>query len=395
MLKKILLFLIIFIFFGLSLVAAQETGNLSETELQKKIAEYEQKLTEIRQEKNTLSSQIQYMDTQIYLTQLKINSTEKKIIQTQNEIKTLGERITGLDSSLNYLTKLLLEKIVESYKKRSISFFDFIFNIDKANNLLTGLKYLKTTQSKNENLLIHLQQTKLNFEEQKQLREEKKAELNQLTQTLTIQQKSLNIQKAQKQKLLADTQNNEVTYQKLLQQARAQLAGFKSFVSFTGVGIISANQFGNGSDGNYYSQRDARWANQTIGYSSENILNVGCLLTSVAMVGKKYGADVNPSTIASDVNRFWASTAYMKLPWPGVAGRSYSSIGTDNTSITNELNNGNYVIVGVGRCSYGGSHFVVLTKKDGDDYIMHDPIYGPDLKFSSHYSNICSAATFK
>ena len=109
------------------------------------------------------------------------------------------------------------------------------------------------------------------------------------------------------------------------------------------------------------------------------------------MVAKHYGENVIPSNIASDISRFYGFTAYMSLPWKSVAGRSYyGGVDTDQ-----ELANGNYVIVGVGGCSNGGSHFVVLTKKDGSDYIMHDPIFGPDLKFSSHYGNICSSATFK
>ncbi|MDP1614714.1 MAG: hypothetical protein Q8L68_02845, partial [Methylococcales bacterium] len=180
-------------------------------------------------------------------------------------------------------------------------------------------------------------------------------------------------------------------------QAQAQLAGFKSFVSSAGAGVISANQFGNGSDGSYFSQRDARWASQTIGYSSENILEFGCLLTSVAIVGKKYGVNVDPSNIASNTERFYGSTAYMSLPWASIAGRNCHSKACNGQSINvdQELDNGNYVIVGVGGCKNGGSHFVVLTQRDGSDYIMHDPIYGPDIKFSSHYSNICSAATFK
>ncbi len=289
----------------------------------------------------------------------------------------------------------MLNKIVQSYKQRQLSLFSLLFDSQNVDQLLTKIKYVKTARNNNQKLLVQIQEAKSNFEEQKKLREQKKIELDELTLTLNSQKQSLANQKVQKQKLLVDTQNDETTYQRIISQAQAQLSGFKSFVSSVGAGIISANQFGTGSDGSYYSQRDARWASQTIGYSPENILDVGCLLTSVAMVGKRYGANITPSDIASDSNRFFGYTAYMRLPWVGIAGRSYSSISTDDSTITDELNSGNYVIVGVKGCSYGGSHFVVLTKKEGNDYIMHDPIYGPDIKFSTYYSNICSAATFK
>lgn len=341
--------------------------------------------------RNSLTSEIQYMNNQIALTELRIVQTEQKIVETEKEINLLTSRIEGLDTSLDYLSKLLLRRIVTGYKKNTLGFFNVLLNSGDADDLINRAKYLKTAQNTNQRLLVQVQDTKLNFEEQKKIRENKKVELANLTDTLNNQKASLDSQKIQKQKLLADTQNDESTYQRLLSQARAQLAGFKTFVQSSGIGIIGANQFGTGSDGNYYSQRDARWASNGISYSSESILDVGCLLTSISMVAKKYGANLTPADIAGDVSRFFGSTAYMKLPWPSVAGKNYTYV----SDIDGELANGNYVIVGVGGCANGGSHFVVLTKKDGNGYIMHDPIYGPDKNFYDHYSNICTSAAFK
>lgn len=368
----------------------------SKEELESIRAECEKKVNDLRSQVNTLTAQVQFMDTQIYLTTLKIDSTKQKIEDTQKEIEILDEKIDGLDESLNQLSKVLLERIVEGYKTQSVSFLNVFLDSDNANDLINRVKYQKTTQDNNQKLLVQVQESKLNFEEQKKLREKKKAELDALEATLNKQKLELDGQKAQKQKLLADTRNDESTYQQILAQAQRQLSAFKSFVQTSGAGsVIGANAFGSGSDGTYYSQRDERWANRLIGYSSENILNVGCLLTSVAMVAKKNGQDVTPAQIAGEGSRFWANTAYMRLPWPGVAGKNYTNV----SNIESELSQGNYVIVGVlngsSNCSYGGDHFVVLTKKDGNDYIMHDPIYGPDKKFSSHYSTICSSATFK
>ena len=309
MVKRIIIFVVLF-FLVIFSVNAQDTSDL-----QKKISEYQAKLQQLKQQKSTLSSQIQYMDTQVYLTTLQINQTEQKIISTGKEIELLGSRIDGLDQSLDYLSKQLIKRIVVGYKKKPFTIFSLLFENNSANDFLNQVKYLKTARDNNQKLLYTVQETKTNAEEQKKLREEKKVELDKLTETLNYQKQSLNNQKVQKQKLLNDTQSDEATYQRLLTQAQAQLAGFKSFVSSAGAGVISANQFGNGSDGSYYSQRDARWASKSIGYSSENILNVGCLLTSVAMIAKHYGDNVTPGDIASDPSRFYGSTAYMNLPW--------------------------------------------------------------------------------
>lgn len=392
--KKYLLFLV-------TAVCVLSVGSMvhAQTDVENKIKEYQQKLVDIRQQKNTLSSQIQQMDTQISLAELQVQRSEAKIIQTQSEIEKLGSRIDNLDSSLNTLSKLLLKQIAQGYKTQSISLIELFFEARDMSDLTNKIKYQHTSQNNSQKLLVQVQEAKASYEEQKVIREQKKKELDQLIVSLNAQKVDLKNQQVQKQKLLVDTNNDEVTYQTLLAQAQAQLQGFKSFVQSSGAdSVISANAFGNGSDGAYFSQRDARWANQAIGYSSENILNVGCLLTSISMFGKKYGQDITPGSLAADASRFWANTAWMNYPWPSVAGRTYHSLSTSD--IDGELNNGNYVIVGIsysGSCGgkSGGDHYVLLTKKDGDSYTMHDPVQGPDKKFSSYYSTICSAATFK
>ncbi len=398
--KRTVLFFLTMIFVGLfftpRLFAQDGLSNCSNSDKNKEIACLEERISQLRQKKNTLSSQIQEMDAQVYIKTLTIQKTEQKITETEHEVETLDNRIDTLDSSLTNLSKVLIQRVVKGYKKHAFSFFDLFLNSENMSSLISTVKYQKTTQDNNQKLLVQVQEAKTNYEEQKTLRETKKKELDELVSTLENQKIALRNQQAQKQKLLIDTRNDETVYQQLLSQARLQLTSFKSFVQTSGGdSIIAANSFGNGSDGTYYSQRDARWANQAIGYSSESILKVGCLLTSISMVAKKNGQNITPSDFAADTSHFWANTAWMRYPWPSVAGKSMVSVG----NIDEELNNGNYVIVGLAYSSCagksGGDHYVVLTKKDGNDYIMHDPIYGPDIKFSSHYSTICSSATYK
>ncbi len=229
--KTVLLLTISFLLVKAGTILAQDAQN----DLLKKINEYQQKLTEIRQQKNTLSSQIQYMDTQIYLTGLKIQDTEQKIKTTQKEIDLLSSRIEGLDNSLDYLSKLLLKKIVEGYKNRSLSVFDLLFDSGNVSDLMSRIKYLKITQENNQKLIVQVQTTKLNFEEQKKLREEKKVELDQLKQILGSQKIELNNQKAAKQKLLVETQNNEQVYQGLLAKAQAEYAAIQGIITGAGT----------------------------------------------------------------------------------------------------------------------------------------------------------------
>ena len=152
------------------IVKAQSCGN--EADCKKLISEYEQKLVGIRDQKNTLSSQIEFADTQIYLTTLRIQDTERKISQTADEVESLKGRIVTLNSSLDYLSKLLLEKIVESYKRREPPFLAVFIDPDNASTMINRLKYAKVAEENDRKLAFQVQQAKLNFEQQKDLRED-------------------------------------------------------------------------------------------------------------------------------------------------------------------------------------------------------------------------------
>lgn len=362
----------------------EKDNDKARNELQKKIDEYEEKLSEVRTQKNTLSSQIEYMDSQIYLTQLKTEETTEKIETTKYEIETLDDWIGDLDSSLDQLSKAMLERIVAGYKTRQASVIDLIFDSSNASDLVNKLKYYEVARDTNKKVLLEVQEAKLNYEEQKKLREKKKEELDALKETLAAQEESLKSQQEEKRILLEATQNDEANYSRLLEEARRQIAAYKSFVAITGVGTIAPDGLGKGEGGWYLSQRDERWAGMRMGSSNESVLDVGCFITSIAMVMKYYGVDYTPADIAGSSHYFLPGSAYMYIPstfngsWPN--GKSYRNITSGDVS--SYLDKGVPVIAGV----RGASHYVVLKEVDGSDYIMNDPIYGPDKKVSDYYS---------
>ena len=417
--KKILFTVFIALFAFLApfsdLVFAQDTGK-TETEegnedeieeLQEKIEKYEKKLSELRSKANTLQNEIDYMDNQIGLTELKIRNSIANIRQTESKINELAEgidnlgiRIEKLEKSIDYQEKVLGARMRERYKDREKNMLMLVFGGDALSSLVKKTKYLQDLEENDRKLIDQMAATKSDFQKQKEIFEDKKSEQESLKKKLEIEkanldsyQQSLNGQKQAKEKLLSDTQNDEQKYQELLAEAERELASFAEFVRYAGGGIVDKSEFGSGKEGWYMSQRDSRWANKKIGASNYSIFEVGCLVTSVAMVYKSYGYNVTPATIADDDSRFFSNTALMLIPWKAPSGKSYTPISF--SSIGKELEN-RPVIVGVYAGPYG-THFVVLSKKSGNDYIMYDPWYGPDLKFSDYYSknSIYSAVVFK
>lgn len=381
--KKSVIFLLLFsfCFFTLAPVLADNT------DLENKIKEYEQKLVELRQQKNSLSSQIQEMDTQIYLTGLTIQRSEQKIIDTQNEIEKLGSRIENLDSSLSSLSKLLLQRIVDGYKTQQISIFELLLDTKTIADLTNRIKYQKTTQNNNQKLLVQVQEAKVNYEAQKILREQKKIELDQLVASLNAQKESLKTQEAQKERLLAETNNDETTYQSLLSEAQAQLAGFSRFVSNQGGSSLLSNQTVCDDWGCYYNQRDSQWGGSALNNTGYTLASDGCLVTSMAMVYTHYGhRGVTPQTINSNPSNF---ASY----YPAYLNRTITADGAtssrESSIIDNELSGGRPVVVGI---SYDGGprpdHFLVLISGSGGNYKMNDPYTpnGHNIPFTDKYS---------
>jgi peptidoglycan hydrolase CwlO-like protein len=235
--KLVIIVLVVLALTGVSttILFAQENSIEKKNDLEKQIKEYEEKISNLRNEKNTLSSQIEYMDTQIYLTKLKTQETSQKIETTEYEIGTLDNWIGDLNVSLDQLSKTMLERIVAGYKTRQASVIDIIFDSTSTSDLVNKLKYFEVARDTNRKVLMEVQEAKLNYEEQKKLREKKKEELANLEKDLENQQTLLTSQQEAKRTLLTQTQNDEVNYQNLLAKLKSEYAAIQGIVSGAGT----------------------------------------------------------------------------------------------------------------------------------------------------------------
>lgn len=402
MTKKIfqLIFLILLIFFCLQKLAlavdcTSDTTNKSEDEIKAIVAACESKVREKQQQLQNISSELTHRVQKIGSLKSKINAIQKESTDISEEIDDRNGRINELDGTVNKLIDEVREMVVVSYKKPTPSLLEVIFSSQNVNNLINDYAYSKFLRQDKIDESFRIERVKAAHAD---IKADKEEDLLSLEEDKTLTEKSVKkeeVQVNEQKDLYQDTKKDEAQYQKMLSEAQAQLSSFKSFVSSAGGGEIGANGFGSGSNGWYYSQRDARWANTRIGNSKEIMLEVGCLVTSVTMGLKAKGVDWVPTSIATNPTYFFSNTAYFlsrsNFSWPN--GIKYSSI--NKSEIRDKLKNGQPVIAGVYAGKYG-THFIVLFKLDGDTIIMHDPYYGPDLKFTDYYSEgrIFSAGIF-
>lgn len=342
---------------------------------------WQEKVDATRSEANTLQSAINIINGQIRVQSLKVQQTVAEINSLEKEITELSERIEGLGISLNRLSEILIKRIRQSYKQSRLPYKNNIFASQSFNDFISQYRYVNLAQDQTLDLMKKTELQRLTYNQQKELKETKQQEIEKKRQELQSQKNILDSQKASKDELLKQTKSSEAVYQQRLAEATAELNSLKAFSSSKSGSVLSEQ---NSPDGWFFSQRDQRWANYMIGGSNMSIMEVGCLISSTAMIKKKFGENVNPMIIASSSNYFFSNTAYMLRPWPTPSGYHYQYYPYSQSTLDSRLNE-NPVIVKLSAGPYG-SHFIVIKEKKEGQYIMHDPWEGYDKKFNEFYS---------
>ncbi|MBI3290202.1 hypothetical protein HYZ78_02310, partial [Candidatus Microgenomates bacterium] len=329
----------------------------TEEELRTEIAELEKKVAEVSGQAKTLSGQITNFNNQIKLTELKIS-------QTEDQIATLSGKIDKLEGSIVELSNAHQERVSESYRLSRIGDTPLVFLLASRDlsTLFSRVQYLQMVQDRDRDLLLRLQNSQTTLEQEK-------LEFEELSKKLEGQKGFLANQRGAKENLLTVTKNDEKKYQQLLSQARAQLAAFRRFVTSQGGATILSNQTKCDSWGCYYNQRDSQWGTMALGSSSYSVAEYGCLVSSVSMLASHSGKNIKPNDISAVAEAFVPSTGYMYHSF-SVNGVSISVTAVSKSQLDAELAAGRPVIAGL----YGGpDHFIVILKKEGDKYVMHDP----------------------
>lgn len=213
---------ILFLFFLCFITSWKNVLAVDVDELNRRISEYQKQIETLQNQEKTLNQQISLMDNQMKIAALKISQTENQIGILESEIATLSGKIIRLDGSLNYLSKVLLSRVVETYKESKNSSWQLLFSSKSLSTFVANYRYLQTVQMHDRELLLSMEQTRTSYDEQKALKEKIQAKLEDLQKQLLVQQKQLVTQSADKKKLLADTRGKESEYQRLLAQALSE-----------------------------------------------------------------------------------------------------------------------------------------------------------------------------
>ena len=127
-----------------------------------------------------------------------------------------------------------------------------------------------------------------------------------------------------------------------------------------------------------FLQGDDAWGQDQLGTGQHTMGQVGCAVTSAAMVMKFYGLDTDPGRLNVFLREHGGYDENNDLRWEGptvLAPNRIKHVYEDLPSyhlIDSNLRRGNPVIVRLNLPS-GWTHFVVVMGKQGFDYLIRDP----------------------
>ncbi|MFV0416064.1 MAG: C39 family peptidase [Chthoniobacterales bacterium] len=131
-----------------------------------------------------------------------------------------------------------------------------------------------------------------------------------------------------------------------------------------------------------FLQGDSRWGEDFLGPTKDTLTQVGCAVTSAAMVLDFHGIKTDPGELNSFLTKlpggytpegwiYWEKAAELS-PEKSAGLLPHYEAGASHALIDMNLIRGNPVIARV-RLKNGITHFVVIVGKDGWDYLILDP----------------------
>ena len=200
-------------------------------DIYEKINCYSSVVNSCSSQRQNMASQITYLTTKIELTNTKIISTREKIKKLESELEKITTRIDGLDNSLTQITGNFIERIKSSYKYSQIPIINILISGNNFSDLWKRYKYLQTVKNHDKKLLIQLQNSKVNYQEQKDLKEVKKTELDEANIQLEKEEVLLDSQKREKEVFLNVTKNSEKIYKQNLEAAQREVTEIEKAAS--------------------------------------------------------------------------------------------------------------------------------------------------------------------
>ena len=185
-------------------------------ELNKQIKNYTTQVSQARNKASTLKNEIFIFDKQIAAAELQILARQTQIEDTQAQIEELEKLIEQKIREISENKKILAELIRQLSEYDNEYFLKTTIGSESLSDFLDQVQYTNSYQDKVYQIVQKIKQLKTKLEGQQRDLEIQLENLQELKQQLELTKSSLDEQRAQKEKLLAQTRGLERNFQSLL-----------------------------------------------------------------------------------------------------------------------------------------------------------------------------------
>jgi murein DD-endopeptidase MepM/ murein hydrolase activator NlpD len=213
--------LIVPAFFAYAQTASDLKNKISEKtddieKLEAEIRQFQSQLNEIGKQKSSLAGSIKELDITKKKLAADISITEKKIDRTNLTIQGLSSQIGTKETSIGSALDSIALQIKKTNEFEQNSLVENVLSDNDFSTIWTDIDHMMTLQQKMRESIYELKQVKGELEDTRSETIEAKNELATLRSKLVDQKKIVDQNTAAKNKLLAETKNNEANYQKIL-----------------------------------------------------------------------------------------------------------------------------------------------------------------------------------
>lgn len=220
-------------------------------DLENEINQYQQQLNVVSGQKQTLQSAIKTLDITRSQTSTQINLTENKISSTNLKLEELSYNIEDTEQLIALDKRTIEQSIRNMAEAGEVSLVEQVFAAGNLTEAWTAVDDATSLNSALRANVANLSKAKEELSSQKQDVDAKKNELTSLASDLTTQKRSLDVAKSEKDKLLAQTKNQESVYQNLIATKQAErklfeqaLSSLENSLASVGQGAAPASQTG-------------------------------------------------------------------------------------------------------------------------------------------------------
>lgn len=374
----------------------QQIKNATEgqNQLENQAQQYKNLVQEKKNQISSLNHQVSLMQTEIDQLDNQIKLTENKISQANLEILKTQYEIEQKQTEIKLQKENLAEILRSVYRREQASLVEILLQNETLSDFFDNLVYLDNVQTKTKKIIDQLTDFKNQLDQYQEEQRAYRLDLENFKLSLAADKESLEYKKDVREDLLLTTQGEEKKYQALVNQIEAQKRMILGNIDqlrrerAQELARLEAQQEkpkqGLAAETWYFNQTDSRWGTSRIGLSRSLMKDYGCAVTSVAMVFKYYGLDIDPGRLAKQ-KIFWYNLIMWPDQWQGIELiENTKHQGIDWLRIDQEIAAGHPVIVYIKAIGSGSGHYVVIHHKTaGGRYVVHDPYWGPNIYLSS------------